>query len=141
MALLIKFGNKVVLILVKVKGVEIELNGQKYILPPLPIKAFSKGDASAKLKKINDDMRNINDDGLGAITAESWSNLVELVVTALRRNYPDIEAEEVENGFEDVTALMGVMQNLVSQSTEFKDKVELERKNATEKFLEHKKKA
>jgi len=127
--------------MVKVKGIEIELNDQKYILPPLPIKAFSKGDASAKLKKINDDMRNINDDGLGAITAESWGNLVELVVTALRRNYPDITAEEVENGFEDVTALMGVMQNLVSQSAEFKDKVEAERKNATEKFLEQKKKA
>jgi len=124
---------------VKVKGIEIELLGEKYVLPPLPIRAFSKGEASAKLKKINDDMQNINKDGLGAITAESWCNLVDLVTTALQRNYPAITAEEVENGFTDVEALMGVMQNLVSQSDTFKARVEQERKNVTEKFLAEKK--
>ena len=36
----------------KFKGVIIDIGGEEYTLPPLPIRAFSKGDAGARIKKI-----------------------------------------------------------------------------------------
>jgi hypothetical protein len=124
---------------VKVKGQKILLDGKEYILPPLPIKAWSKGDASEKIKKINTDLQNMKTDGLGAVSKESWSNLVDLITTALKRNYPDITEEIVEDGTEDIMALMGMMEYLISQSEDFKSKAGAARKNEMEKFLAEKK--
>ena len=121
---------------VKIPGTEILLSGEKYIMPSLPIKAFTKGDASQKLQKLGKDMADMKEKGLGAITSESWSNLISLVTTALNRNYPNVTDEQVEDGLDDIMVLMGLMENLVSQSKEYKENVAKERKNAVERLME-----
>lgn len=114
---------------VKFRGVEIELAGKKYVMPPLPIKAFSKENASEKLQKIAEDVKKMGQNGWGAITADSWNALVELVTMALRRNYPDITPEDVEDGIEDAVTLMGLMEDLISQNDKYKQQMAEQRKN------------
>ena len=124
----------------KFKGVEIELAGEKYIMPPLPIKAFSKGDASAKLKLINDDVKKMQSGELD-FSQEAVSGLVSLVTVALQRNYPGIDESAVEDGVEDIMALFKYIQPLISQSDDVKKKMDEVRKNAaTRAFVEAKEK-
>lgn len=124
----------------KFKGVEIELAGEKYIMPPLPIKAFSKGDASAKLKLINDDVKKMQSGELD-FSQEAVSGLVSLVTVALQRNYPGIDESAVEDGVEDIMALFKYIQPLISQSDDVKKKMDEVRKNVTTRaFVEAKEK-
>lgn len=124
----------------KFKGVEIELAGEKYIMPPLPIKAFSKGDASAKLKLINDDVKKMQSGELD-FSQEAVSGLVSLVTVALQRNYPGLDESAVEDGVEDIMALFKYIQPLISQSDDVKKKMDEVRKNAaTRAFVEAKEK-
>ena len=124
----------------KFKGVEIELAGEKYIMPPLPIKAFSKGDASAKLKLINDDVKKMQSGELD-FSQEAVSGLVSLITVALQRNYPGLDESAVEDGVEDIMALFKYIQPLISQSDDVKKKMDEVRKNAaTRAFVEAKEK-
>jgi hypothetical protein len=124
----------------KFKGVEIELAGEKYIMPPLPIKAFSKGDASAKLKLINDDVKKMQSGELD-FSQEAVSGLVSLVTVALQRNYPGLDESAVEDGVEDIMALFKYIQPLISQSDDVKKKMDEVRKNVTTRaFVEAKEK-
>lgn len=115
-----------------VKGIDIELNGEKYILPPLPVKAYSKGDASEKLKSLQNALSNIGgDNGMAdAFSQTNVSDLVALTTMALKRNYPEITEDQVEDGFEDIMTLFGVFQYLISQNKEVQAKMEEARKNA-----------
>lgn len=124
----------------KFKGVEIELAGEKYIMPPLPIKAFSKGDASAKLKLINDDVKKMQSGELD-FSQEAVSGLVSLVTVALQRNYPGLDESAVEDGVEDIMVLFKYIQPLISQSDDVKKKMDEVRKNVTTRaFVEAKEK-
>lgn len=126
---------------VKFNGVEISLGGETYILPPLPIKAFSKGDASAKITRIQNSFQKMNEDNSFAITQESVADLVSLVTMALARNYPQIDEDVVEDGCEDITTLFSFFQYLISQNEEMAKKIEEARKNALRAFVEGKDKA
>ena len=126
---------------VKFNGVEISLGGETYILPPLPIKAFSKGDASAKITRIQNSFQKMNEDNSFAITQESVADLVSLVTMALARNYPQIDEDIVEDGCEDITTLFSFFQYLISQNEEMAKKIEEARKNALRAFVEGKDKA
>ena len=123
---------------VKFNGVEITLGGETYILPPLPIKAFSKGDASAKITRIQNSFQKMNEDNSFAITQESVADLVSLVTMALARNYPQIDEDIVEDGCEDITTLFSFFQYLISQNEEMAKKIEEARKNALRAFVEQK---
>lgn len=119
-----------------VKGVDIELNGKTFVLPPLPIKAFSKFDALEKINAIQTDFEKMQgSSNLGALSKETIINLVSLVGMALRRNYPDLTDDEVEDGLDDITSLFNMFQYLISQNIEVKKKMEEARKNALREFV------
>ena len=123
---------------VKFKGVDIELGGETYVLPPLPIKAFSKGDASAKIQRIQNEFVEMNDKQMLTISQESVSNLVALVTMALGRNYPQIDEATVEDGCEDIMTLFSLFQYLISQNDEMTKRIEEAQKNELRAFVEQK---
>lgn len=123
---------------VKFNGVEIVLGGETYVLPPLPIKAFSKGDASAKIQRIQKEFVQMNDENTFAVSQESVSDLVDLVVMALARNYPQIDENIVEEGCEDIMTLFSMFQYLISQSEEMNKRIAEAQKNALRAFVEKK---
>lgn len=123
---------------VKFKGVDIELGGETYVLPPLPIKAFSKGDASAKIQRIQNEFVEMNDKQMLTISPESVSDLVDLVTMALGRNYPQIDEATVEDGCEDIMTLFSLFQYLISQNDEMTKRMEEAQKNALRAFVEQK---
>lgn len=123
---------------VKFNGVDIVLGGETYVLPPLPIKAFSKGDASAKIQRIQKEFVEMNDKQTLTISQESVSDLVDLVVMALARNYPQIDASIVEEGCEDIMFLFSLFQYLISQSEEMNKRIAEAQKNALRAFVEKK---
>jgi hypothetical protein len=123
---------------VKFNGVDIVLGGETYVLPPLPIKAFSKGDASAKIQRIQKEFVQMNDENTFAVSQESVSDLVDLVVMALARNYPQIDASIVEEGCEDIMTLFSMFQYLISQSEEMNKRIAEAQKNALRAFVEKK---
>ena len=122
---------------VKFNGVEIELGGEIYVLPPLPIKAFSKGDASKKILHIQSEFMKMNDNKNSFdISQESISDLVSLVTMALARNYPQINEDIVEDGCRDIMFLFSLFQYLISQSEELNKRIEEMQKNALRAFVE-----
>ena len=123
---------------VKFKGVDIELGGETYVLPPLPIKAFSKGDASAKIQRIQNEFVEMNDKQMLTISQESVSDLVALVTMALGRNYPQIDEATLEDGCEDIMTLFSLFQYLISQNDEMTKRIEEAQKNALRAFVEQK---
>ena len=125
---------------VKFNGVEIVLGGETYILPPLPIKAFSKGDASAKIARIQSEFMKMNEEQSFSVSQESVADLVSLVTMALGRNYPQIDEDVVEDGCEDITTLFSFFQYLISQNAEMTKRIEEAQKNALRAFVEKKEK-
>ena len=125
---------------VKFNGVEITLGGETYVLPPLPIKAFSKGDASAKIQRIQSEFMKMNEEQTFAVSQESVADLVSLVTMALGRNYPQVEESVVEEGCEDITTLFSFFQYLISQNEEMTKRIEEAQKNALRAFVEKKEK-
>jgi hypothetical protein len=123
---------------VKFQGVDIELGGETYVLPPLPIKAFSKGDASAKIQRIQNEFVEMNDKQMLTISQESVSDLVALVTMALGRNYPQIDEATVEDGCEDIMTLFSLFQYLISQNDEMTKRIEEAQKNALRAFVKQK---
>lgn len=123
---------------VKFNGVDIVLGGETYVLPPLPIKAFSKGDASAKIQRIQQEFLKMNEDNTFAVSQESVSDLVSLVTMALGRNYPQIDEDVVEDGCEDIMTLFSLFQYLISQSEEMNKRIAEAQKNALRAFVEKK---
>jgi hypothetical protein len=123
---------------VKFNGVDIVLGGETYVLPPLPIKAFSKGDASAKIQRIQKEFVQMNDENTFAVSQESVSDLVDLVVMALARNYPQIDENIVEDGCEDIMTLFSLFQYLISQSEEMNKRIAEAQKNALRALVEKK---
>lgn len=123
---------------VKFNGVEIVLGGETYILPPLPIKAFSKGDASAKIQRIQNEFMKMNEEQSFAVSQESVADLVSLVTMALQRNYPGVDEDIVEDGCEDITTLFSFFQYLISQNAEMTKRIEEAQKNALRAFVEKK---
>jgi hypothetical protein len=123
---------------VKFNGVDIVLGGETYVLPPLPIKAFSKGDASAKIQRIQKEFVQMNDENTFAVSQESVSDLVDLVVMALARNYQQIDENIVEDGCEDIMTLFSLFQYLISQSEEMNKRIAEAQKNALRAFVEKK---
>ena len=123
---------------VKFNGVDIVLGGETYVLPPLPIKAFSKGDASAKIQRIQGEFMKMKDEGTVIASQESVSDLVSLVTMALGRNYPQIDEDVVEDGCEDIMTLFSMFQYLISQSDELKKYMEEAQKNELRAFVEAK---
>ena len=123
---------------VKFNGVDIVLGGETYVLPPLPIKAFSKGDASAKIQRIQQEFMKMKDEGTVIASQESVSDLVSLVTMALGRNYPQIEEDVVEEGCADIMTLFSMFQYLISQSDELKKYMEEAQKNELRAFVEAK---
>lgn len=123
---------------VKFNGVEITLGGETYVLPPLPIKAFSKGDASAKIARIQSEFMKMNEEQSFSVSQESVADLVSLVTMALARNYPQIDEDIVEDGCEDITTLFSFFQYLISQNAEMTKRIEEAQKNALRAFVEQK---
>ena len=123
---------------VKFNGVEIVLGGETYVLPPLPIKAFSKGDASAKIARIQSEFMKMNEEQSFSVSQESVADLVSLVTMALARNYPQIDEDIVEDGCEDITTLFSFFQYLISQNAEMTKRIEEAQKNALRAFVEQK---
>ena len=123
---------------VKFNGVEITLGGETYVLPPLPIKAFSQGDASAKIARIQSEFMKMNEEQSFSVSQESVADLVSLVTMALARNYPQIDEDIVEDGCEDITTLFSFFQYLISQNAEMTKRIEEAQKNALRAFVEQK---
>jgi Flp pilus assembly CpaF family ATPase len=121
---------------VKFNGIEIELGGETYILPPLPIKAYSKGDASAKIQHIQNEFEEMAKDSRVVASQEATAELVTLVTMALARNYPQIDENLVEEGCADIMVLFSFFQYLISQSDEMKARIEEARKNELRAFVE-----
>lgn len=116
----------------KFKGVEIEIAGEKYILPALSPYAYAKADAGAKIKVIQQGIEQLQKtQDFGGLSPEVFMNLVELTWLALKRNYPDITQDEIGEGLPDGMAAVGMLQHLISQDEDvqqkIKDRVELEK--------------
>lgn len=122
----------------KFQGVDIVLDGETYALPPLPIKAFSKGNASEKIKRIQDEFKAMEQAQGMTISQEGIADLVSLVTLALQRNYPALTEDVVEDGCEDIVTLFGMFQYLIAQNDIMKAQMENARKNALREFVEKK---
>jgi hypothetical protein len=123
---------------VKFNGIEIELGGETYILPPLPIKAYSKGDASNKIQHIQSEFEAMAKDSKIVASQEATAELVTLVTMALARNYPQIDESIVEDGCADIMTLFSYFQYLISQNNEMQKRIEEARKNELRAFVEQK---
>lgn len=66
-----------------IKGNEVELGGQIYVIPPLNL---------AALERFQDKLEAYS----GGIDRESVAFVVEVVHTAMKRNYPDITVDELK---------------------------------------------
>ena len=120
-----------------VKGVPIELGGKEYILPPLPVRAYSKGDANAKIQKIQEALLKMqNNKGIVDIPPDAISDLVSLVTLALKRNYPDITEDLVEDEVYDIMSLVNMFQYLITQNKAVIEATETARKNALRQYVE-----
>ena len=120
-----------------VQGVEIQLNGTTYVLPPLPIKAYSKFGALKKINAIQSDLIKMNKDGnIGDISQQTICDLVALIGMALRRNYPDLTDDEVEDGLDDIVTLFGLFNFIISQNNSVKRDMEQARKNALKELAQ-----
>lgn len=86
----------------KVKGIPVELGGQEYIVPPLP------------LGFVED-----NQDELSAFTGDLSPASIKIIIDAacasLRRNYPELTREEVANLI-DVGNMMEVFEAIMDVS-------------------------
>jgi hypothetical protein len=117
--------------IVKFKGHEIELAGQKYTMPPLSPYAYAKYGASKKLQKIRSEVEKMqNTTNFGELSEESFMNLIELATLALKRNYPDITEDVVGDGFYDGFGIIGLLQFLISQDEQVQAKIQEQIKNA-----------
>lgn len=116
----------------KFKGIEIELAGKKFSLPPLSPYAYAKDDAGAKIKVIQQGIEQLQQtQDFGGLSPEVFMNLVELTWLALKRNYPEITMDEVGEGISDGMTAVGLLQYLISQDEnvqqQIKDRMELEK--------------
>ena len=110
--------------LMKFRGVEIDIAGEIYILPPLSPFAYAKANAGAKIKVIQDGIKEMQGaQDFGGLNPEVFMNLVELTWLALRRNYPDITEDEIGEGLSDGMVALGLLQYLISQDAEVQAKI------------------
>lgn len=119
----------------KFSGVDIVLNGETYVLPPLPIKAYSKGNATEKIQRILKDV-NSGNGSIMPLTQESVVDLVELITLALQRNYPAIDENLVEDGCSDIITLLNMFQYLIAQNNVMEKQIEEARKNGLKELVE-----
>lgn len=72
---------------VKVKGVVITLDGEEYVLPPLPLRRISE-------------VRSLMEGGDPMTNPEFVMTLVRAIVWSLERNYPDIKIEAIQDSID-----------------------------------------
>jgi hypothetical protein len=90
----------------KFEGVEVTIAGKKYIMPPLTLKQVRMNQEN--LKKLNSATVATDEESLGAA--------IQIIQTAMARNYPDITTDQLEdmidlgNIHELAQAIMGVNQ-------------------------------
>ena len=82
----------------KIKGIEIELNGEKYICPPLNLNG---------VEKMQDKLQEF--DGLAPF--KQLPVVAEVAHLALIRNYPDLSIESVKDGIDlgNMTTIMNAV--------------------------------
>lgn len=80
---------------VLIPGVEVELGGRKFVVPPLPLGALRQ------LAKYSDAATS----GTGNVSSASVDALIGAMHRTLRRNYPQITVEEVEDLLDVPTAI------------------------------------
>lgn len=90
-----------------IDGVKIKLGGADRIVAPLNIKTIRK--LSPKLHLV------FNVDTSKPISEEVWDTLVEAVMASLRRNYPEITQDEVEE-FLDLRNMGPIMRAVMASS-------------------------
>lgn len=88
------------------------LGGVEYVIPPLTIGA---------LKRLGDRLKNLKAD----LSDETISTVTESVYCALKRNYPELKIEEVEE-FVDVGNMQGVIAAVMDVSGLLRKKQEAE---------------
>jgi hypothetical protein len=79
----------------KIKGIEVELSGEKFVVPPLSL---------ASLEDLQDRLSNFK----GGVDKESVSTVIDAAFQALKRNYPDMTRERVREmiGLENMADVM-----------------------------------
>ena len=73
-----------------IDGVTLKLGGEGYVVPPMGLKDMRRlKDGIASLAMLSTQGRDMTDD--------QWKSMIELVLTTLRRNYPNLTKEKVED--------------------------------------------
>jgi len=84
--------------IVKVPGVVVTLGGNEYIMAPL---------TAGPLKQILPRLQGL---GTESNPLDALDLAVDVAFHSLKRNYPDIAREQVENDFVDLTNMMAIIQ-------------------------------
>lgn len=89
--------------MIKVKGVPIEMGGETYVVPPLPL---------GVLEAMQDRLAAMN----GGLDKESVATTIDCLFACLKRNYPDMTRERVATDLLDVGNMGEVMQAVMDVS-------------------------
>lgn len=72
-----------------IEGVAVSLGGEDYIIPPLNLSAVRR-----LLPKIESIVANPN---VVNLTDDMMDSMLEIILTAMKRNYPDMSREKIED--------------------------------------------
>ena len=72
----------------KFDGTKLVLGGREFILPPLNMRL---------VKKFNDDLEKLFKIGTRLATTEELEKMTDIILASLQRNYPDLQAEELDD--------------------------------------------
>ena len=110
----------------QLKGKEITIGGDVYVLPALPYVAYEDYDAIGKIGALLKFAQSL---GTGTFPEDSgtmFKNMRELLTLALKRNYPDIEDEFVKENisFQEMMNAFATLQKNEMEIQEVKAKID-----------------
>jgi hypothetical protein len=112
------------------KGIAVELQNMKVIMPPLNFEALYLHDALEKLDKLKNAMLEVQNSYSLNIPKPQLKDFIELTTMAIQRNYPDVTEQDVIAGldFENMNELMGflLVQNQTEEMKKHQEKVNAE---------------
>lgn len=98
----------------KIKGIKLELGGENYVVPPLPLGA---------LEQLQERIESFS----GGLDKQSVSTVIDCLYCSMVRNYPNCTREEVA-GLVDVGNMGDVMQAIMDVSGMLRKKQEADAK-------------
>ena len=120
----------------KLEGTEIKLGGKTYTMPELPYMAYEEHDAMTKIVDIARSLDAMKGNPLlNPFTGNTLRESRELIMLALKENYPDLQEDELVKGLHVIDIVNGVGV-LINTELKAQQIVEEDRKNGEKQTAE-----